>query len=100
MKPVVVINRLMVKPGKMDEFIEAQRRYAAALPPSGLIGGRMYRSIDGQCATLVSVFESTRAVEEVREREDFKAHIQRLQPLLESSSPILYEEAYTTGDFR
>ena len=30
---------------------------------------------------------------------DFKAHLKRLQPLVESSHPSFYEEAYTTGDF-
>src|SRR5580700_5018481 len=98
MKEVVVINRIMVKPGKMDEFIEAQRKFAAVLAPCGLIGGRMYRSFDGLSATLVSVFQSKEAVDDVFQRPDFKAHLQRLQPLVESSSPIRYEEAYTTGE--
>jgi quinol monooxygenase YgiN len=100
MKPVTVINRIHVKPGKMDEFIEAQRKFAAMLPSDWLIGGRMYRSLDGQSAVLVSTFRSKSAQDEVFQRADFKAHLQRLQPLVESSSPILYEEAYTTGDFR
>jgi hypothetical protein len=100
MKQVIVINRLMIKSSKMHEFIEAQHKFVAALPPCGLIGGRLYRSIDGQSATLVSVFQSKSAIEEVFQRADFKAHLQRQQPFVESSSPILYEEAYTTGDFR
>src|SRR5882757_10279010 len=58
MKSVTVINRLLIKPGKMDEFIEAQRTFAAALPPCGLVGGCMYRSVDGQSAVLVSKFQS------------------------------------------
>ena len=100
MKDVTVINRIMVKPGKMDAFIEAQRAYAAALTSHGFVGGRMYRSLAGQSAVLVSTFASKSEQEEVMQRADFKEHLQRLQPLVESSSPSIYEEAYTTGSFR
>jgi quinol monooxygenase YgiN len=99
MKPVTVINCLRIKPGKMDEFIDVQRRFAASLPDCGLIGGRMYRSIDGESAVLVSVFQSKSAREEIAQRPAFKEHLQTLQAFVESSSPSLYEEAYTTGDF-
>ena len=100
MKPVTIINRIQVKPGKMDEFLTAQRWFAGKIPSTVLVGGRMYRSLDGTSAVLVSVFQSKSAQEEVIQRSDFKAHLERLQPLVESSSPALYEEAYTTGDFR
>ena len=100
MKPVTVINRLMVKPGKMDEFIDAQRRFVGTLPPCGLVGGRMYRGADGQSAVLVSTFESQEAQEGLQHRADFRAHLERLRPLVESSTPAVFEEAYTTGDFR
>lgn len=100
MKPVTVINHLSIKPGKMDEFIEAQRRFAAALPPCGLVGGRMYRSVDGQSAVLVSTFQSKDAQEKILQRADFKEHLRNPQPFVESSSPTSYEEAYTAGDFK
>jgi quinol monooxygenase YgiN len=100
MKPVIVVNRMMIKPGKIDEFIEAQQKFVGTIPPCGLIGGRMYRSVDDQSAVLVSVFESKSAVDAVFQRADFKEHLRRLQPLVESTSPILYEEAYTYGNFR
>jgi quinol monooxygenase YgiN len=100
MKPITVINRILVKPGKMDEFLDAQQKFAAALAGHGFIGGRMYRSVDGQSAVLVSTFESRNAQEEVMQRADFKEHLRRLQPLVESSTPSVYEEAYTTGSFR
>ncbi|HEY8078917.1 MAG TPA: antibiotic biosynthesis monooxygenase [Labilithrix sp.] len=99
MKPVVVINRLAIKPGSMDAFVETQRAFAASLPPCGLVGGRMYRSEDGRSAVLVSVFDSKEAQEAILERPDFKAHFARLRSLVESSSPVLFEEAYTTGRF-
>jgi quinol monooxygenase YgiN len=102
MKPVTVVNRLVIKPGKMDEFIEAQRDFASGLmtKPSGLIGGRMYRSIDGKSAVLVSQFESESAQKEIRQSPAFKQHLDSLQSMVESASPSLYEEAYTTGDFK
>ena len=42
MKPITQINVFSIKPGKIDEFIEAERSYDAStnLPP-GLIGSRM-----------------------------------------------------------
>ena len=99
MKPVTVINHLLLKPGKMDEFIEAQQSFAAKRP-IGLIGGRMYRSIDGQSAVLVSQFESVRAQEQIFQTDAFKQHLNKLRSLVESSSPGVYEEAYSTGDFK
>lgn len=99
MKPVTVINCLRIKPGKMDEFIDAQRRFAESLPDYGLIGGRMYRSLDGESAVLVSEFRSRSAQEETLQRPAFKEHLQTLRTFVESSSPSLYEEAYSTGDF-
>ena len=102
MKPVTVINRLVVKPGKMEEFIDAQRNFAAGLTTEscGLIGGRMYRSSDGKSAVLVSQFESESALEELRQSNAFKQHLNWLQSMLESATSSLYEEAYTTGDFK
>ena len=101
MQSVIVINRLVIKPGKMDEFIDAQQGFAAALmgTPNGLIGGRMYRSLDGKSAVLVSEFESTQAQEQIRQQDTFKAHLKRLALLVESSSPAVYEVAYSTGNF-
>jgi hypothetical protein len=100
MKAVTVINRLVIKPGKLEEFFEAQQEFAARLPPCGLIGGRMYRGGDGQSAVLVSIFESRSAQEEVFQRADLKENMRKLQPLVESSSPTVYEEVYTYGDFK
>lgn len=102
MKPVTVINPFIIKPGRMEEFIEAQRNFATRLKktPCGLIGGRLYRGTDGKSAVLVSQFESEQAQEEIRQSEDFKQHISQLREMIESVSPALYEEAYTTGDFQ
>ena len=100
MKPVTQINFFSIKPGKIDEFIEAERSYAAStnLPP-GVIGSRMYRSLDGKSVVRVSKYESIEAHKDVHQDEALRQHIDRLSPLFESSSPALYEEVYTTGDF-
>jgi quinol monooxygenase YgiN len=102
MKPVTVINHFAIKPDKMDEFIAAQQNFAATLmqKSNGLSGGRMYRSIDGKSAVLVSQFESASAQEGIRQSDSFRQHVSRLRLLIESASPNLYEEAYTTGDFK
>jgi hypothetical protein len=102
MKPVTIINRLSIKPGMMDSFIDAQQRFAAEAMkrPNTLIGGRMYKSLDGRSAVLVSTFASMKAQEELLHLDAFKEHVSKLQAMVESSSPNLYEEAYTTGDFR
>jgi quinol monooxygenase YgiN len=99
MKPATQINFFSIKPGKIDEFIEAERSYAAStnLPP-GLIGSRMYRSLDGKSVVRVSKYESIEAHKEVHQDEALRQHIDRLSPLFESSSSALYEEVYTTGD--
>jgi len=48
---------------------------------------------------LVSTFRSKDAQEQIWQRTDFKEHLGKLQSLVESSSPVFYDEAYTTGDF-
>jgi heme-degrading monooxygenase HmoA len=102
LKPVTVINHLVIKPGKMDEFIDAQRRYAAALnvSPAGIVGGRLYRGADDKSVVLVTQFESKSSQEAVSELDSLKQHINRLRTLVESSSPGVFEEDYTVGDFK
>ena len=98
MKPVIVINRLALKPGAIDEFIEAQLNYASALmkKPTGLTGSRLYRGLDDRTVVLVSEFESIKAQEEIFQSPAFKENLSKLQAFVESSSPAIYEEAYTT----
>jgi quinol monooxygenase YgiN len=92
MKPVIQINFLSIKPGKIDEFIEAERGYASAKLPPGVIGSRMYRSLDGKSVVRVSQYESIESHKELHQNETLRRHIDKLSPLLESSSPALYEE--------
>jgi quinol monooxygenase YgiN len=100
MKPVTQINFLSIKPEKIDEFFEMDRSYvASANLPKGLIASRLYRSLDGKSAVRVSKYESAEAHKEYHQSEALRQHIDRLSTLLESSSPALYEEVHTAGDF-
>lgn len=101
-KPVIVINRLAIKPGAINEFIEAQLNYASTLmeKPTGLIGSRLYGGLDGRTVVLVSQFESIKAQEEIFQLPAFKENLSKLQASVESSSPAIYEEEYTTGGFK
>jgi quinol monooxygenase YgiN len=101
MKPVTQINFLSIKPEKIDEFFQTDRSYVgSATRPKGLIGSRLYRSLDGRSAVRVSQYESVEAHEEIHQSEALRQEIDRLRPLLESSNPALYEEVHTTGDFK
>jgi quinol monooxygenase YgiN len=102
MKPVTVINRLVIKEGKIDAFIDIQVSYASSLmqKPVGLIGSRLYRGVDNQTVVIVSQFESIEAQEEIRRMPAFKQNLSQLEALVESSSPALYEEAHTSGGFK
>jgi heme-degrading monooxygenase HmoA len=67
--------------------------------PMGLIGSRLYRGVDGRTVVLVSQFESIKSQEEIFQSPGFKAKLSKLQAFVESSSPAIYEEAYTNGCF-
>ena len=101
MKPVTQINFLSIKPDKIDEFFETDRKYIASTTLlKGLIGSRLYRSPDGKSAVRVSQYESAEAHKEYHQSEALRQQIGLLRNLVESSKPILYEEVYTTGDFK
>ena len=99
MKPVTQINFLSIKPVKVDEFFQMNQSYIASSGrPNGLISSRLYRSLDGKSAVRVSTYESAEAHKEIHESESLKQHIAMLQPLIESSTPALYEEVTTSRD--
>ncbi|WP_234680661.1 antibiotic biosynthesis monooxygenase family protein [Bradyrhizobium monzae] len=102
MKAMTTINTLLVKPGRIEEFVAAQRSFAEAMAnrPNGLIGGRMYRSIDGSKAVLISQFQSTDEQAAVFQSPEFAAHLAKLRDMVEASSPDAYQEAYTYGAFK
>jgi hypothetical protein len=99
MPPVTQINLFSIKPGKTDEFIEAQKRYAATTSlPKGVVDSRMYRSLDGETIARVTLYDSIEAHGEVQRNEGLRRHIEALIPLVESSSPALYEEVDLPGN--
>ena len=62
MTPVTQILFLSIKPGKINEFLEADRNFlASATLPKGLVGSRLYRSPDGKSAVRVVQYESAEA---------------------------------------
>ena len=65
MTTITLINTLVVKPGRIDEFIALQKDFADAMSgrQAGLLGGRMHRTLDGSKAVLISQFASREAQE-------------------------------------
>jgi heme-degrading monooxygenase HmoA len=100
MTKVTAINTLAVKPGQIDEFISLQREFAMSRSLPGLTGGRMYRNQEGTKVVLVSQFESAAAQAAIVGGAELQAHIGKLRKMVESSSPEIYEEAYTYGAFK
>jgi heme-degrading monooxygenase HmoA len=99
MDHVTLINRLVIKPGMIDDFIAAQRRVASSIP-EGLVSGRLYRNTDGTSVILLSQFASTDAQQKILQNDEFKEHLKKMASMVDSSSPLPYEEAYTYGDFK
>jgi quinol monooxygenase YgiN len=99
MKPVTVINVLTIKDGKMDEFLEIHESFSSGFGRTcaGLTGGRMYRSLDGRTAILISEFESVEAQEKVRNLPEVKENVRQLQPLVEEPKLNIFETAYAYG---
>ena len=99
--PVTQINFLSVKADKLNEFFEADRSYISSTSlPKGLIGSRLYRSLDGKSAVRVTQYESVEAHKESNQSEALRQQITRLREFVESSTPGLYEEVHTSGDFK
>jgi quinol monooxygenase YgiN len=101
MKPVTQINFISIKPEKVDEFFELDRNYIASISlPKGLIGSRLYRSLDGRSVVRVTQYESAEAQKEIHQNEALRQQIDKLRVLVDSSSSSLCEETYTTGEFK
>lgn len=101
MNPVTQINLITIKPDKVEEFFEADRRFfASATLPKGLIGSRLYRSPDGKSAIRITQYESAEVQKEYHQSEALQQQIALLRTFVESSTAGLYEEVRTTGDFK
>ena len=101
MTPFTQILFLSIKPGKMDEFLEADRNFlASATLPKGLVGSRLYRSPDGKSAVRVVQYESIEAHREYQQEEALQKQVALLRNFVESATASLYEEVRTAGDFK
>jgi quinol monooxygenase YgiN len=101
MKPVTQINVFSIKADKIDEFYAVDRSYITSIDrPKGLIASRLYRSLEGHSAVRVTQYESAEALKESLQSDNLRQQINRLRPFVESSSPDLYEEVHTTGNFK
>jgi quinol monooxygenase YgiN len=102
MTTITLINTLVVKPGRIDEFIALQKDFVKAMSgrQAGLLGGRMHRTLDGCKAVLISQFASREAQAATTQSAEFRAHLAKLREMVDSSSPDFYEEAYTYGAFK
>jgi quinol monooxygenase YgiN len=101
MTPVTQILFLSIKPGKIDEFLKADRRFIASTTlPKGLVGSRLYRSADGKSAVRVVQYESIEAHREYQQDPALQQQVALLRDFVESATASLYEEVRTTGDFK
>ena len=99
--PVTQINFISIKPDKINDFFEADRTFiASATLPKGLIGSRLYRSLDGKSAVRVTQYESDEAHKEYHQSEALQQQIALLRTFVESSAVGLYEEVHSTGNFK
>lgn len=102
MSKVTTINTLVLKPEHVAEFIAAQREFTSAISaiPDGPLGGRLYKSITGSSIVLVSQFGSLAAQSAIMASPQLSSQLSKLRPLVRSSSPDFYEEAFTYGEFK
>jgi heme-degrading monooxygenase HmoA len=101
-KPVVWINVFIVKPGKLDEFVAIQseelRTFTHNGKVSGWLGSRLHRSVDGNKATMVSVFKSIEAHKSWIQKADFSEHVSKIGHLIEDAEGEYYTIEENIGE--
>jgi heme-degrading monooxygenase HmoA len=99
-KPFVTINVITPNPGGFDEFMERQlaqqRRLRGEI--AGLIGGRLFRSLDNRTVVLIAMFETEDDALRFRQDRRLVDHIAGVQPLIETAIGGTYETAYAVGE--
>jgi len=101
MAPVTQILFLSIKPGKIDDFLEADRNFiASATLPKGLVGSRLYKSPDGRSAVRVVQYESIETHQKYEQDPALQQQVALLRGFVESATASLYEEVRTSGDFK
>jgi heme-degrading monooxygenase HmoA len=94
-KPLVHINILTPKPGRLDDFISSQLEGRPSLAQiRGLSTSRLYRAEDGSRAIVVAGFDCVEAYEEFQKNPAFQAERARLKPLLEGVQAAFYRLIY------
>ncbi|WP_062050413.1 putative quinol monooxygenase [Bacillus sp. JCM 19034] len=103
-KSVVWMNVFTIKPGKLDEFIAIQSEELQAFARNGKVlgwlGSRLYRSVDDNKATMMSVFESVEAHKSWNEKADFSEHIKKIGHLIENTEGGYYTVGESVGIFK
>lgn len=96
---VVIVNRFTPQPGRLDEFVQIQKSALPRLSANmqGLRGSRLYRSLDGRTATMISVFDTRADFERWAQSEPFTLHRQILLSLMEKVEPAPSELVYAAG---
>lgn len=101
-KPVVWINVFTVKPGKLDEFVAIQteelRTFARTGRVPGWLGSRLHRSVDGNKATMITVYESIEAHKSWLEKADFSDHVSKIGHLIENAEGEYYTVVENFGE--
>jgi quinol monooxygenase YgiN len=96
---VVNVSVITPKPEHFDEFMALQLAQMRATrgQVQGVIGSRLFKSLDNRSVVLVAVFESAEASQRFREDERLRAHLARVQPLIERAASGPYEMVYELG---
>jgi Antibiotic biosynthesis monooxygenase len=92
---LISITLFTPKPEHFDTFVDIQLE---SLPRLGSMsrsrGAQFYVAKDGRRAILVSFFENETVLRDFEQSEDFRAHRDRLQTLIESAESGFYTLAY------
>jgi heme-degrading monooxygenase HmoA len=98
-RPVVNISVITPKPEHFEAFmalqLAQQRRTRGQV--QGLLGGRLFRSLDNRSVVLVAIFETLEDSQAWRQDERLLSHLARVQPLAERAASGTYETAYEVG---
>ncbi len=96
---VVLVNLFTAKPGKMQDFVDAQtgeyRRLLGKV--EGWKGNRLHLSLDGNTAVNYAVFETLAHYKAWRTSELFEEHVAIIAPFVERSEPGIYQPLYEAG---
>jgi quinol monooxygenase YgiN len=98
-QPVVNISVITPKPERFEEFMALQLAQMRATrgEVQGVIGSRLFKSLDNRSVVLIALFESAEASQRFGEDERLRAHLARVQPLIERAASGRYEMVYELG---